>query len=373
MASLGLYLHIPFCKKMCPYCAFYKIHWNEELETPFVNAVLKELLYYSNKTTDFSIHSIFFGGGTPTLLSQKSWTLIFSFIKTHFKLTTHCEITTEANPETLTPETLSFLNTVGFNRLSVGIQSMHQKELTYLGREHTPEHLQKTLKNISKYGPKNINFDLIFGTQAGTLPSLMNSLKQLLQFSPTHISTYSLSIEPGTPFDKKNISPIPNDKELDHYKSIITFLNTHGYEHYEVSAFAKQGFQCLHNLTYWTYQEFIGIGPSATSFIKGKRYTRSADLNDYIKNPLPSKLIENTTTLCDSEQIQEYIISMLRLKQGLSLDHFEKTFNCSFMKRFHQPMKKLLADDFLIIKNNLVSTTEKGLYLLNEILLEFLN
>jgi oxygen-independent coproporphyrinogen-3 oxidase len=271
--SIALYIHIPFCNTLCPYCGFYKVKNQLDLEAPLITALSQEIKYYHTQFKQIPLHSIFFGGGTPSLLSVPALSSLFEHIHTTFKLTADCEITMEMNPENITPTLLSAYKQLGINRLSIGIQSFNPKDLSFLGRTHTIKDIKKALTTVCTHDQWNYNIDLITGLPHLTLEQLNHSLEHALSFKPTHISPYTLSIEPNTPFKKHGITPLNQSIESTHYHHIHTKLTAAHYTHYEVSAFSKPGYDSQHNCTYWKYDPFIGIGPSANSFFENRRYS----------------------------------------------------------------------------------------------------
>ncbi len=367
--GLSLYIHIPFCKTICPYCGFYKVKNQLDLEAPLITALGQEIQFYVTQFSLPPIKSIFLGGGTPSLLSKKALTQLFETIHAHLTLSPECEITMEINPENITKSLLTCYKQRGINRLSIGVQSFNPKDLTFLGRTHTPNDLNIALTTLLNHSSDwNYNIDLITGLPHLTLDDLMNTLQKALAFNPPHISTYTLSIEPHTLFEKKDISPLDQAIELTHYTQAHDFLTQKNYTHYEVSAFAKPGYESQHNLTYWNYNPFIGIGPSANSFFNNCRYTNPRSLTDYIKNPLPifSDPIDQNT------QIKEFLISNLRLQEGFKLSTFRQRFNQSFEERYSTIIKKLQNQELINIANNRCQTTQKGRVLLNTILVDLM-
>jgi oxygen-independent coproporphyrinogen III oxidase len=366
---ISLYVHIPFCSKKCPYCAFYKDIHTEEKEIEFVKALCQELDAY--KKESLSLKTLFFGGGTPTKLSLKNLSLILDKIHTICDTTHLKEITLEANPESLAAEKLKQYKKLGINRISVGIQSYQESELKFLGRWHTREHINTALTALKEQN-WNFNVDLIFGLPKSSTESLQNSLNHVLSFNPPHISTYALSIEENTPFEKKGIRPTSNENELQQYDAIIQSLEQKGYTHYEVSAFSKKGHQCQHNLSYWTFTPYIGIGPSASSFYKNTRYTHPASLKEYISNPTPPLYQEQNESLSKKELIQEFLIANLRKPNGFEHTSFTKLFNESFINMFKKEISVLRQKNWLISTHSKTHVTKAGLRLLNDVLLHFI-
>lgn len=369
--EVSLYIHVPFCKTFCHYCAFYKEIWTEEKENKYVEALLKEIHAYATYKP-FNIPSIFFGGGTPSLLSEKSLSIIMKELKNAFILAKNCEITMEVNPESVTNKFCKTIVDQGINRLSMGVQSFIPEELKFLGRTHSVEITHQAIKAIRKKPELTLNLDLIFSIPNTTLSSVEYNLQTALNYEPEHLSTYALSIEPGTVFDRKKVRPLTSDTELEQYNLIKKTLEMNHYHHYEISAFAKDSFECIHNKRYWQYKPFIGLGPSGHSFFQNCRFENTSNLNHYIQHP--TKQIESfpLTPLTETELIQEYIMSNFRLSTGLSLSGFYTQFGKHFEKLFETEIKTLNNLQLIKIDQNHVKTTEKGQALLNSVLEEFL-
>ena len=366
----SLYVHIPFCQKKCPYCAFYKELWSEEKELDFVRALQGEIEAYRGRGLSFK--TLFFGGGTPSKLSLNRLKEIFSSLEDVFSFTTSCEKTMECNPESLTNELLDLLAEYHFNRISLGIQSFHPEELAFLGRRHSSEQIHAAIKRVQLHPQVfSINLDFIFSTPISTLDTLRFTIDKALSYKPQHLSCYALSIEEGTIFEKNAVKPLDDDSELLQYKLIQQLLGNEGYQQYEVSAFAKPGFECEHNLAYWRYNDFLGLGPSANSFVGGYRASNVSDHLAYVRRPYPA-LLEIKEPSSVSDQMRECFMSNLRLKEGLNIDTFEKRFPVNFHSFYEQPLQKYINEGFLFYDANILKTTDNGLYLLNEMLQDFL-
>ena len=264
--KLGLYIHIPFCVKKCPYCAFHKTLWSVDAESQYLMALEQEMQFYTNVHGRLTITSLFIGGGTPNSLSLDHFERLLQLCYRYFDIDPKIEKTVELNPEILTTSFLAILKSLHINRLSLGIQSFLSEDLIYLGRQHSPKTAESALQLVRDWGFSNINIDLMFSLKHSSLSSLLHNISVACSFEPTHLSTYALTIEPGTLFQKQIVKPLDQDKELKQYKRIRSLLRKAGYQHYEVSAFAKKGFQSQHNLTYWRFENYIGLGPSAASF-----------------------------------------------------------------------------------------------------------
>ncbi len=368
-AAISLYVHIPFCSKKCPYCAFYKDIHTDTKEADFVKALSKEIEAYKNE--NISIKTLFFGGGTPTKLSLKNLTLILKKIYDTYDTSELIEISLEANPESLSLKKLIQYKALGINRISLGVQSYQEEELKFLGRWHTRDHINTALNALHSQ-KWNFNVDLIFGLPHSSLESLSSSLQHILSFSPSHISTYALSIEENTPFEKKGIRPTSNQNELKQYDSIIETLTKYHYTHYEVSAFSKNGARCNHNLSYWTFTPYIGLGPSASSFYQNKRYTHAASLKKYIEDPTPPLFQAKYENLSQKELIQEFLIANLRRPEGFSKQRFKHMFNQNFTTLFQSELEDLCKKKWLTQTEEDIKVTPSGLRFLNDVLLHFI-
>lgn len=286
-----------------------------------------------------------------------------------FKQNKNIERTLECNPEDITKQSLSFFKSIGINRLSLGIQSFNQKELSFLGRTHSPKQLHHALQLIKEGPIKNINLDLIYGLPLSTLEELTYSLEQALKYNPSHLSTYSLSIENGTPFEKQKIMPLQGDLEASHYQYIIQTLESKNYQHYEISAFAKEKRQCLHNLSYWRFEPYIGLGPSAHSFIFPYRFSNPSNIETYLKKPTPRWQQKPLNPSTKKELTLEFFCSTLRLKEGIDLNTYKHIFNTTIPTFQQKQINKLIEQKLLRTQNEHIYCTKKGRMLLNEILL----
>jgi len=315
--AIGLYIHVPFCRKKCPYCDFYSLPFSEELERKYVDSVIKNLGFCKDKVLD----TIYFGGGTPSILSNESYKRIFLAIEDNFTLL-NPEITLEANPCTVDFEKLQFLRQVGFNRISFGVQSCVDSELEKLGRLHNFEKSQMAVLNAKKAGFDNISCDLMIGIIGQNSETLSYSIDRLTELPITHISAYILKVEEKTAYNNSEIiAQLPDeDSVADLYLQAIEELSQKGFEQYEISNFSIKGLESKHNLKYWHCEEYIGIGPSAHSFYGGKRYSVPASLTDFIENERQIEIVteENPHTF------EEVAMLALRLREGLSFKTCEE-------------------------------------------------
>ena len=326
----SIYIHIPFCIKKCIYCDFFSVPYDESTAYAYACALCKEL--FLKKHLVGKLKSVYIGGGTPSLLPEECFRQIFSCLKDNYNLSPCTELTVEANPGTLSESKIYLLLCLGVNRLSMGVQSFNNEELKVLGRIHTSEEALRSIELIGRAGLRNFSIDLIYGIPAQSFNSWCESLSKAGECSPAHISTYELTPEKGTIlFDLINNPPLhpvsnlimpPEDSILDMYNYTIDSMANNGYEHYEISNFAKPGFQCIHNLNYWNKGEYIGAGAGAHSFINGLRSRNVEDIHTYI-NQLSRGVIpeEDKIYLTLQDSLREWIFLGLRKTQGISIKH----------------------------------------------------
>ncbi len=312
LTNLGLYLHIPFCKRKCAYCDFYSAVFSNELTDKYTTALQREIKQWGGKLNR-PIDTIYFGGGTPSLLNDRL-SPILDTVRESFSVRENAEITLEINPQDNIEEILKNAKKAGVNRLSIGAQSGNDSELKVLGRTHTAAETQRAVKTARDLGFNNISLDLMIGLPDSTIDTLRQNLDFLLNLNPEHISAYILKIEPKTLFYKtQNILNLPNEDEIcDQYLFMCDYLEQNGYNHYEISNFAKQGYESRHNLKYWNCQEYLGLGPSAHSYLDGKRFFYPRDMKAFITGNTP-------TPDGDGGDTAEQIMLGLRLKKGVDI------------------------------------------------------
>ena len=367
---IGLYVHIPFCVRKCNYCDFCSFDaltadWRER----YIDALVAEIKLYCEKCV--SVDSIFFGGGTPSLLTPNEFRRINEAIRSTFLVTSDCEFTVEANPGTVNEEILDCFVDCGVNRLSIGLQSIHENELKTLGRIHNLNNFMNSFYLARRAGINNINVDLMYGIPEQTKESFSETLDAITALSPEHISLYGLIIEEGTPFFdwKNNLSLPAEDDECDMYYFAADYLRDRGFVHYEISNYAKPGYECRHNLKYWRCEEYIGAGISAHSYYDSKRYGNSTVVNEYLSDFQTKKEAE---TLDCEEKAYEYVMLRLRLKEGFSLVEYKNLFGKDFLATRYSEIQELCKNGYVIIDNDRISLTEKGFYVSNIILSDLL-
>ena len=355
----ALYIHIPFCNKKCNYCDFWTfINMNHKFDFYTTN-IIEEIKLYP----EFQYKSIYFGGGTPSLLSLKN----IGDILTNVKYEKNAEITLELNPNNMTLQNLLELKKLGINRLSIGIQSFNDEVLKLLGRDHSSRDSIETYNNAIKVGFKNISIDLIFATPNQTMEDLNKDLEKIKELNPNHISIYSLIWEEGTFFWKQKnegkLSEVSEDLEADMYERIIETLTSQGYIHYEISSFCKPGFESLHNTKYWDNKEFIGVGVSATSYFENRRYSNKKNIHKYfedIKNNLRPIDFDSIEIISLEEKSKlSKMLGLRQLNKGIEYDKNDEIIN------------KLIMNNLLFLENERVKLTRKGLLLANNVFVEF--
>lgn len=365
----GLYIHIPFCIQKCRYCDFASYSGKMSTASAYVDAVCDEMKKYKGECFD----TVYFGGGTPTVLDVEMFEKLFWTISENFYLSDDCEITVEANPATVNTEKARALLDFGVNRVSLGAQSMVDTELETLGRIHTSEDTVNTYNIIRKSGIENISLDLMYALPGQTMESLSKSVDGVLKLNPEHISCYGLKIEEGTPFAlmaERGEIPYPDDDmSADMYDYITDRLEERGYERYEISNFAKKGYHSRHNCKYWNCTDYVGVGLGASSCYKGERYTNCADFEGYFNGFEKSERI----VLSTEDKMSEFVILGLRLiKDGVDTDKFYDLFGCDIHSVFGKYIHKHIRDGLLTYNGSKLLLTKKGCYLSNYVMSDFL-
>ena len=370
--AIGLYLHIPFCVRKCNYCDFCSYPIREaEWKGKYISRLCEELASY--KERNIKLDTVFFGGGTPSLLSPDEFSRIAESIDTCFSLSSDTEFSIEVNPGTLSKEKMSAYTSCGVNRVSIGLQSIHENELKILGRIHNFDEFLAAYEITQGSGVKNINIDLMYGIPEQTAESFERTLDRVVALSPSHLSLYGLILEEGTRFwDKRDLLSLPDeDIECDMYYLAGKKLSLAGYSHYEISNYAKEGTECRHNLKYWRDMPYIGVGVSAYSYFDGVRFGNSSDINEYLSSE--SKKYRYEEVISAEEEAYEYAMLRLRLKEGFSLSDYKKRFG----EEFYSGERKGKIDayselGYISLTEENISLTESGFYISNKILTDLL-
>ncbi len=331
-----------------------------------IEAMCQEIKAYPPQ----KIRTIFIGGGTPSSLSTDNLKKLLDTVYTTFTVDPTIEKTIEMNPESTRLSTLKVLKTYHFNRISLGVQSFIPEELKFLGRAHKSDRVYATVKMLHDEGFPNFNLDLIFGLPNAQLDHLKHSLDIALSLNPTHLSTYALTIEPKTAFKKRRIPTLESDTAKQHFQLIRKTLKANNFRHYEVSAFAKPGFTCQHNLTYWNLNPFIGIGPSAASFFEGRHYQNTANLPLYTQNPTPIIHQKQVPILPQDELLKDFLVANLRRPAGIPVKRLTRRFGENLLAPLAPTIAKLKKNGFLRNRPDRLQVTRKGLFLLDAVLIE---
>ena len=382
--SLSLYLHIPFCKHRCAYCDFNTYTSLLDLRETYADALVAEMAQVSGALRR-PVHTIFFGGGTPSLMSPASLERILAGVRAHFDLAADAEVTMEANPGTVDLDYLTAVHQAGINRISFGVQSVVASELALLEREHDFGAVVDAVAMARQVGLDNFNLDLIYGVPGQTLKSWRQSVRTVLDLDPTHLSLYCLTIEPGTPMQRwllnGRIQPPDPDLAADQYELACTLLAEHGYDHYEISNWAKPGKACEHNLTYWRNGEYLGLGAGAHGHAAGVRYQIVKQPRVYLRRleeaaapgyPL-STAVAASHPVSRAEAISDTMMTQLRLlNEGLDLAAFEAKFGQSVAEVYDGTLEQMVEWDLVGVANGRLRLTQKGWFLSNQVFYRFM-
>lgn len=367
----GLYFHIPFCKQKCHYCDFYSKRDSNGIDI-LVKSELKELVLRRNYLNNECIETIYFGGGTPSLLNTSYINDILNAVRSNYDVSLDCEITLEANPDDLTDDYLNGLYNCGINRLSVGIQSFNDTVLKYLGRRHDSKQLKYIIETAQKVGFNNISVDLIFGIPEMKLSTYLQSLNRVIQLNIQHISAYSLTISEGTLFHKKlinnTLNEVSEDSIIDQFNLTMDLLSEHGFVQYEISNYAKEGFVSRHNSSYWENIMYLGIGPSAHSYNLVSRQWNISDTQKYCDQIDRLNVFFEIEYLTHNDKFNEYIITGLRTSKGVSKSFIYGCFDSKIFIHFEKIVKDLESGGFIFCVADNVVLTRKGLLICDHIL-----
>ena len=365
----GLYIHIPFCNKKCSYCDFVSFGGRENFLPPYLHALKNE----AEKFKGEEISTVFIGGGTPSLMSCEQIEDLCAFLHQNFKIKSDAEFSMEANPQSLTFDKLISAKSGGVNRISVGAQSLSDNVLNELGRSHTLKQFEDAINNIKKAGFNNYNLDLIFALPDQTLEMWHETLNKAVNYGSTHISCYSLILDPSTPlgaaYERNEVSVPDEDTERQMYKMINEVFSKNGIYQYEISNYAKKGYECKHNINYWKCNEYIGLGCAAHSYYNGARYNNTTDLEKYISQ---KNIVENKEQLSLTDMEEEFLMLGLRMNSGINLNEYNNKFNSNFLKKYSTAIKELKELYLIDLQNDQLSLTEKGLDLCDSVVLKFI-
>ncbi len=367
----GIYIHIPFCKQACHYCDFHfstSLKNKEALVKCILNEIDARINYLPNKT----IETIYFGGGTPSLLSERDTSQILEKIYKLYKVSNHAEITLECNPDDLSDEKLKELKRLEVNRLSIGLQSFDEEELIWMNRAHNAIQSESSVKRAQDKGFDNITIDLIYGSKFSNLFNWKKTLDKAIALQVPHISSYNLTIEEktklGHDFKVKKEVAIDDEKSSDLFLEMIDRLEKSSFIHYEISNFAKEGYFSKHNSNYWKGEHYIGLGPSAHSFDGTSRQWNVSNNNLYIKHiEEKSQAYFEKEILTETERFNEYILTSLRTIWGIDLNYLKTNFNSDFIRMFSSKIQEFIKQETVTVKDNTYTLTEKGKLLADKI------
>ncbi|MBQ9059847.1 MAG: radical SAM family heme chaperone HemW [Firmicutes bacterium] len=377
--NLGLYIHIPFCRQKCKYCDFLSFPCtSEQVYREYVTALCMEMESRREDCQGREVDTVFIGGGTPSLLQPEDFRRMMDSIQSNFHLAEETEITIETNPNSISQQKLDAYLENGVNRISIGIQSFDNQILHRLGRLHDKNEAFQKIQMVRKSGFTNINIDLMFGIPEQAMKTWLDTIRQGIFLGPQHISLYSLQLEKGTPlykevYEDKMFAPTPEIIDREMYHEAITLLKQAGYVHYEISNTAFPGKESRHNLKYWSYEAYLGLGPGASSFFGGKRFKNHEKMNRYIDSikkrevPMDERSIEHYS---DREEMGIYVFTGLRKKEGISLDDFRSRFDVDLFTVYDPAILKR-HKGLINLYNNQLYLTDAGMDVSNTVMAEF--
>lgn len=366
----GLYIHIPFCKKACHYCDFHFTQSVSQIDD-MVDAIGKELEMQSDFLGRDTIYTVYFGGGTPSLLEAGHLKKLMRIIQFEYDLSSNPEVTLEANPDDLNPEKLQTLYDHGVNRLSIGVQSFHDPLLKWMNRQHNSAQAVETFYQARQAGFENISLDLIYALPHENHDIWLQDLRQITALRPEHISSYCLTIEPKTAFGnwlgKGKIDPIDEDFAAEQFEILLEVTDKYGYEQYEISNFAQPGYESQHNSGYWKDEKYLGIGPSAHSYNGNFRKANKPNNALYMKHIEEGKIPFEVITLSREDQVNEYILTSLRTKWGCDLELLKSKYETDLLQLHGTHLNRLSAKDLIYEEDGFLMLTNQGKLLADKI------
>lgn len=360
----GIYIHVPFCISKCAYCNFFSLA-SESKMNDYVETLKKEIIFRKDYLGGETVKTIYFGGGTPSLLPTKSIEEIINLIRKNFNIDDNPEITLEANPDTINKEKMSLLKQMGVNRISVGIQSFFDDDLQYLGRRHDSRHALQVMEDLKNVNFDKITLDLIYGIPTLTEEKWNKNLDTFFSTGISHLSAYALTVEPKTILGHKikngDLQDINEDNTIRHYEILIEKTKEQGFEHYEFSNFAKENCRSQHNSIYWTDEKYLGLGPSAHSYDKTSRQWNVSNLTEYIKLAGNSDNCFEKEILSKEDKYNEYVMTSLRTSWGCDINKIESDYGISYKNHFLKNIKKYLDSQVMQENNTSFILTDEGM------------
>ncbi len=373
----GIYIHIPFCRTICHYCDFYKIA-ALALKDAFIDALLREAGMRASYLKGEPIETIYFGGGTPSIIDAVTIDTILKELSIQFKIDKECEITLEANPDDLTEEYLALLceNTC-INRLSIGVQSFHDKDLRLMNRRHNADQAYRSIGRAISFGFKNISVDIIYGIPCSTVAEIDENLNRLFDFDIKHVSAYLLTIEPGTVFYKKAekglIKPVSDEEGYAQFERLIEKLGERGFVHYEISNWAREGYYSRHNTNYWKRKPYLGLGPSAHSYNLFSRRWNISNVKHYIESVRNGFPAFEEEVLTPADHYNEYLLTSLRTMWGVDLAELQTDFGNQTAEKLIERSKKYIESNHMILKGQLLKLTTPGYFISDAIISDLMD
>ena len=380
--NLELYIHVPFCIKKCAYCDFLSFPADEKMQEKYFDTLIRDIKYYGENMLDYQVSTVYIGGGTPSWMNESLIQSLMLYVYKSFDVSKDAEITIECNPGTLTSRKLLIYKQSGINRLSIGLQSADDEELKILGRVHTYDQFLKSYESARVAGFDNINVDIMSGLPKQTTEKMIDTLNKVIRLKPEHISAYSLIIEKNTPFyneykfdlvkQEAGMKPdvLPDEDEVYRmYKATQSILAESGYKQYEISNFARKGFECRHNIGYWTRENYLGIGLGAASLIENVRCTNTSDIYKYLSG---EEVIVETLPVERKEQMEEFMFLGLRMNRGVSRYDFERLFNTQIEAIYKDQIDELRREGLMDAKAGYIYLTERGQDISNYCMAKFL-
>ena len=379
--ELELYIHIPFCVKKCAYCDFLSGPASNQQIEEYVQALIEEIRYYKEFVKKYEVSTVFWGGGTPSLLTGEQMKALMETLRQTFFIRQNAEITMEANPGTVTVEKLLACQKAGINRISFGLQSVNNEELKMLGRIHTYEEFLESYEAARKAGFQNINVDLISAIPKQTVSSWEQTLQTIISLQPEHISAYSLIVEEGTTFAKlygegcklEHLLPTEED-ERRMYERTEELLREAGYHRYEISNYAKEGYECQHNLGYWERKEYLGLGLGTSSLIEETRFHNTDEMEEYLRDASNPILLRREQEKLDrQEQMEEFVFLGLRKIRGIQEEKFAEMFGEDIWDCYGKNLERVIKEGLLEREEGVLRLTRKGIDVSNYVFYEILS
>ncbi len=376
---LGIYVHIPFCRSKCVYCDFYSYAPRDtRVYAAYTDALINHIKSYRVAGGDYSPDTVYIGGGTPTVLPEEDMLRLLRAIRSTFRLSKTVEFTMECNPATVSFETLRKYRRAGVNRLSIGLQSIHPRELSALGRIHTLAQFEECYRMAREAKIENISVDLMYGIPFQTMDSWLATLRYVVSLRPEHISLYNLKLEEGTPlYDTAPSMPMPDDElEFAMYSTAIDLLAANGFYQYEISNFSRDGYESQHNLKYWHCEEYLGFGPGAHSYFKDIRFSYKRSVSNYIKcnsGQSDEEMTDEYEEIPLRERLGEYIMLHMRLNEGVDTRKFFMTFGKDFDRIYGARLARYVKGGLVEYNNGRYRFTRQGMFVSNYILSDILD